>query len=270
MAPFVQRGVERIRVFVPPEQWRHIPGKINPADLPSRGSTKMADITSISLVPGFLYDENDWPPDMSINDVSKNNRIVEPKKTDVCVLHNDVTSIGQSHIFSNIGKIIKMYAYNDIWKLCRITSYVIRFISNIKKWLSKSSPINGPLNLKEIIFAETQWIRNAQSVFAKNDKYSKELKVTLGIYFDADRVLKCQGRLNKSQLQDTARNPILLPKEGHLTMLLIKRAHGGIKDTLTEVRSRFWVLQGRSAVAKIIQIVYIRVIGWNRSHLSLQ
>ena len=109
-----------------------------------------------------------------------------------------------------------------------------------------------------MIFAETQWIRNAQSVFVKNDKYSKELRVTLGIYFDADRVLKCQGRLNKSQLQDTARNPILLPKEGHLTMLLIKKAHervkhGGIKDTLTEVRSRFWVLQGRSAVAKIIK-----------------
>ena len=44
---------------------------------------------------------------------------------------------------------------------------------------------------------------------------------------------------------------------GHFTKLIIRSAHervkhGGAKDTLTEARSRFWILQGRSAVAKVI------------------
>ena len=115
----------------------------------------------------------------------------------------------------------------------------------------------GPLKLDEFHYAEIQWIINAQKVFVENNKYSKELKATLGIYFE-DQVLRCGGRLNKSKLLDNARNPILLPKDGHVTTLIIKNAHekvkhGGIKDTLTEVRSRFWVLQGRSAVSKVIK-----------------
>ena len=43
---FVQSRVEKIREIVPSEHWRHIPGKINPADLPSRGLTKEDEITS--------------------------------------------------------------------------------------------------------------------------------------------------------------------------------------------------------------------------------
>ena len=128
--PFVQRRVEKIWVCVRPEQWRHIPRKINPTDLPPYGSTKMDNIISILSVPAFLYDENDWSPDRSLNDISENRRFVEPSKTDVCVLHSNVKNIG------NIVN-IKLYAYSYIWKLCRITSYVIRFSVTLKNYCLK-------------------------------------------------------------------------------------------------------------------------------------
>ena len=128
-----------------------------------------------------------------------------------------------------------MQAYSDVTKLYRITSYVIWFINNIKNTLYNQNPVSGPLKLGEVKYAEIQWIKNAQRVFVGNN--TKQLKATLGIYFDANLVLRCCGRLNKSMLLENAHNPILLAKDGHLMKLIIENAHRGIKDTLAEVRS---------------------------------
>ena len=50
---------------------------------------------------------------------------------------------------------------------------------------------------------------------------------------------------------------ILLPKKGHLAILVVRRAHervlhNGVKDTLTEVRSKFWLLKGRTLIKKVV------------------
>ena len=55
-----------------------------------------------------------------------------------------------------------------------------------------------------------------------------------------------------------ARHPIFLPHDHHLTTLLVRRAHkrvlhNGVKDTLTEVRLRYWVVKGRSLVKRIVR-----------------
>ena len=94
---FVQSRVEKIRDIVPPEHWRHIPGKINPADLPSRGSINEDEIKAFLSVPAFLHDENDWPPDRSLSDAKMNdvNRIVERSKSEIYVLQTDVRCIDE-------------------------------------------------------------------------------------------------------------------------------------------------------------------------------
>ena len=45
--PFVQNRTDEIRKLVSPSQWRHCPGKYNPADLPSRGVTISELIASV-------------------------------------------------------------------------------------------------------------------------------------------------------------------------------------------------------------------------------
>ena len=62
---FVKNKIEKIRALSSHENWRHVPGKINPADLPSRGSTKENEIKSWLSVPEFLQNNRDWPPDIS-------------------------------------------------------------------------------------------------------------------------------------------------------------------------------------------------------------
>lgn len=80
----------------------------------------------------------------------------------------------------------------------------------------------------------------------------------LTLFEDEEGILRCRGRLDKAaNLPYSTKHPILLPSNHPLTDLYINQAHArvyhnGIKETLTEVRSRFWIIRGRSAVKKII------------------
>lgn len=55
----------------------------------------------------------------------------------------------------------------------------------------------------------------------------------------------------------STKHPFLLPRDHHLTSLIVRRAHervfhNGTKETLTEVRSGYWIVKGRSLVRKLI------------------
>ena len=66
------------------------------------------------------------------------------------------------------------------------------------------------------------------------------------------------GRLKKSILDKSVTHPIILPKSGKVTEQLIrwcrqKTAHSGRNITLSQIRSSgYWVMQGSSAVKKMI------------------
>ena len=61
--------------------------------------------------------------------------------------------------------------------------------------------------------------------------------------------------MSKSSLPQ---NTILLDKDHHLTALLIMDAHrrvlhNGVRETLAELRSMYWVIQGRQVVKKLLR-----------------
>ena len=97
-----------------------------------------------------------------------------------------------------------------------------------------------------------------QRVFYESNQQFRWLKKHLGICIDEDSILRCKGRLNNStMLSKNERNLILLPKKGNLSTLIIRKSHldlkhGNIKDTLTSVRARFWMLNGRRQVANYV------------------
>ena len=111
---------------------------------------------------------------------------------------------------------------------------------------------------KEIEFVKLQWIKFIQKPLYEDNRYEKQLKHSLGIYFDTNRIVHCKGRLNKCDLDISSKNPILLPKNGHLILLVIREAHlktthGGVKDTLSEIRLQYWLNQGRQIVKYLIR-----------------
>ena len=69
--------------------------------------------------------------------------------------------------------------------------------------------------------------------------------------------MRCNGRLSKADLPPSIKHPILLDKGHHITSLIVQDSHkrvmhGGVKLTLTELRARFWIVQGRQFVKKLL------------------
>ena len=64
--------------------------------------------------------------------------------------------------------------------------------------------------------------------------------------------------MRQADLKEAVKHPILLPKKGHLTQLIVrwcheKTAHSGRNMTLTEIRSSgYLVMQGNSVVKGLI------------------
>ena len=69
--------------------------------------------------------------------------------------------------------------------------------------------------------------------------------------------MRCNGRLSTADLSSSIKHPVLLDKGPHITSLIVQDSHrrvmhGGVKLTLTELRARFWIVQGRKFVKKLL------------------
>lgn len=76
-------------------------------------------------------------------------------------------------------------------------------------------------------------------------------------------VLRCFGRLEHSDLEVEAQKPIILPKDHAYTTKAIEECHervlhSGVRETLAELRSKFWVPKGRQHVKVISKCVVCR------------
>ena len=74
---------------------------------------------------------------------------------------------------------------------------------------------------------------------------------------EQDGILRCQGRLGQSDLEVETVTHILLLKEHKLIEMLINDYHSsvhhsGIRATLAEFRTRFWIARGRQVVKKVL------------------
>ena len=101
------------------------------------------------------------------------------------------------------------------------------------------------------------WIKVSQQRLVKDKRFSN-WTTQFGLYHDGEGLWRCGGCLQHADISTSAKYPIILPRDHHLMLLVVRSAHNkvhhnGTKETLTEVRSRFWVVNGRSLVRKIGQ-----------------
>ena len=145
--------------------------------------------------------------------------------------------------------------FSTLRRLLRVTGCVQKFIEQVKAKL-KDRTVDPELSASDITAAELYRIKVVQKSLMEDVKFSI-WKRQFGMYLDQSGVWSCRGRMENADLEVQAKCPIMLCPGHHFTTLVVlnchqKVMHGGVKDTLTELRSRFWVVKGRSFVKKLI------------------
>ena len=252
--PFVRNRVAEIRRNVPPECWSHCAGNINPADKPSRGIT-LQQLSSDKLWRGGP----DWLLTISsIKDEPDPNVVpeeclTEMKSKDAKSVHTLVAN-EQGPM---LREVIDCKKYGTMSRLLRVTAYVIRAVEAFKNIRQVTLRSNSALTPEELANAEKLWIADSQQDLVQERKFPT-WKNQFNLFLDDKGLWRCGGRLENANLPYSTKHPILLPRAHHITSLIVWDAHrrvqhNGVKETLTEIRARYWIVKGRSLVKSTIR-----------------
>lgn len=77
-------------------------------------------------------------------------------------------------------------------------------------------------------------------------------------FIDGNNLLRVGGRLQESALTNDEKHPMILPYKSRTTNMIIENAHkntlhGSVKQTLSFIRQKYWIMNGSKAVTKYIQ-----------------
>ncbi|XP_048006827.1 uncharacterized protein LOC125242157 [Leguminivora glycinivorella] len=103
-------------------------------------------------------------------------------------------------------------------------------------------------------------IINLQKEHFPEEVSGKETHLTrnLGLYLDVDGMLRSRGRLSNTRWNYDMKHPILLPPKSDFTDKVIRETHQenyhvGVPHTLNIIREKYWILQGRTQVQRVLK-----------------
>jgi hypothetical protein len=242
---YVSNRVKLIRDRSEPGQWHFIPGELNPADKASRGCgvQELSDSTWFSG-PDFLWN-------VSLSVLSQPLEIAELEILDDPEVKTSlVTSC--SNVNKNMAS--KLAKFSDM-------SSAIRGVATLQRFLSKSKPsVEVKVRARNTII---KWVQAAEfpeySVLERQDKISKSNTLRkLDPFVDKVGLLRVGGRIDAADLIYDEVHPLILPKNSHVSKLIIKMCHEQVKHqgkgmTLQEIRAQgYHIIGATNAVVKYI------------------
>ena len=146
----------------------------------------------------------------------------------------------------------------------------MKFVKILKSKISKDESREECAELisnQDIQEAKQLWHREVQkSMFS--DKKMEETKKNLHVFEDDDGILRVGGRIDNAPLPYETKFPILLPRRHHFTYLIVYKSHttvkhNGVRETLTEIRSEYWITKGRQIVKTLLSkcVICKKLIG---------
>ena len=264
---FVANRMKIIHERSSPQQWKYVPGEMNPADEGSRGCQTSRWLEG----PQFLWkDQSAWPTSPLLEPVKIDDPEVKASSCATNVLKSPETTTFRQDLvlemcerYSNWHKAKKAVA----WML-RFKSYILSRFS-MKK--NKSGVGKGPLMISELEAAETEIIRHVQEQHYEQE-ISQRKEMISECHVRVKRtsrlrklnpmmengLLKVGGRLKRSTLDHDMKHPVILPNTGHVPKLIVedihrRLGHQGREHVLGTLREKFWIVQGTSLVRKVLR-----------------
>ena len=252
---FVGNRISEIMELAPPEQWRHVPGSLNPADCASRGLYP-SDLAQHHMWwdgPEWLSGpEADWPsaPPLDRSPVPSEEKEIASEAA-VALLATPI----ELPLFVKISNYVH---------LKRVTAWMLRFIHNCRARVKSAQPGNGHLKTSELIAAEELWIASAQSTDFPEEitaiRSGKEIpKSKLSPFrpiLDSHGLLRVGGRQDLSEQSFAKRHPLVLSAKNPLTRKIIEAEHlrllhAGPTLVAASLARRFHIIGGRTAIRSI-------------------
>ena len=235
---FVGNRVSEILTAFNSAQWHHVSTKQNPADCASRG-----------LLPKALIDNSLWfsgPTFLKDKIVNKQKTHVLSTNLEENIKVHSVT-IPETPLFEK---------FSSLQRLTRVVAYCKRFLNKNKGHLKKIE-LDDAL---QCCIKETQ--RNTfldeynNLVHNKPVQPNSKLK-SLSPFIDENGIIRLGGRLHHADLDENIKHPIILPKDAHITRLIIaeshiKTLHGGQSLMMSYLRSAYWIIGAKNLVKQHI------------------
>lgn len=250
---FIANRVSEVQTSTNIKCWRHVASADNPADVISRGC-KPSDLTNCELWwsgPHWLKDhEASWP-------IAQNKFILNvPEKRDLKGF--SISCHSENGDFNLLTK------FSSFRTLIHVTAFCLRFSKNARlpklersltTFLSTLEIDNAANVLIKII--QTQSFHEEIFDLRRKGRVSKNSKLLSLNPFLKDDILRVGGRLKHSNLSPDHKNPILLPNNHFFTILVIrhehhKTLHGGVQMVLSSVRNKFWIINGKNTVRRVL------------------
>ena len=255
---FESNRVREIQTLEKNIEWRHVKSDDNPADALSRGQypTEFSQNKIWFSGPSWLSkQERFWP-------VSSCPHISELPGIKTFITNTKCCTI--LHRFSSYSKLINSIAYSLRAIVCLINRKSKKFkistfgnLNNLnQKDLTIAEKLEAERKILRIIQKEQFNVEFETLVKSKNIKSPKIS--ALNPFIDQYGLIRVGGRLKNSNLSDEHKYPILLPSYHYVTDLIIREMHlrfyhAGIQSTLYTIRQRFWLLDGKNQIRKIIR-----------------
>ncbi|GFQ98381.1 integrase catalytic domain-containing protein [Trichonephila clavata] len=258
--PYIKNRVQEIQLLSDPSQWGHCPGKDNPADLISRGTS------AVKLAQNELW----WhgPPWLKLAPDHWPNRQRDILDSELCSEELEYRSSVHVAVTQQRESLVDINRFSSLKKLLKVTAWVFRFVNNARI-VNKS--MNFYITADETQNAEYFWLKYVQYelysaeilTLKRNEQLrcSSEIK-SLVPYLGEDNLLRITGRLLEADLCFGEKHPVILPRHCKFTELLVIREHErighcGVSATLTQLRKNYWIPKGRQLVKTIIRICLI-------------
>ncbi|GFV89640.1 integrase catalytic domain-containing protein [Trichonephila clavipes] len=191
-------------------QWGHCPGKDNPADLLSRGTS------AVKLTQNELW----WhgPPWLKLTPDHWPNRHRDILDSELCSEELEHRSSVHVAVTQQREALVDINRFSSLKKLLKTTAWVFRFVNNARN-IYKS--MDFYITADEIQNAEYFWLKCVQSEFYSAEilalKQNEQLRSSSEIkslvpYLDENNLLRLTGRLLEADLCFDEKHPVIFPR----------------------------------------------------------
>ena len=281
---FVGNRVQEIREKTSPNQWHYVGTKSNPADIASRGAgaQELIDNPLWWNGPEFLWSSlEDWNFVDEIPSIPPDDPEVK-----IYVRATQIEELKPSSILERLTYFSSWHRARRAIAVCLRLQRRFRRVDasvsqedrkNVKK-REEGIASYKPVDVQELRQAELHIIKIVQheafsdemqrleevngSTHTRQDQMKAMRKSSsickLDPFLDEDGILRVSDRLRESSIPYDVKHPIILPKKGHITNLILCHYHQSVKHqgrgiTQNEIRSSgYWIVGGSSVVSNHI------------------